>query len=335
MRIFLRDLVELMPMHVCLDQAGGIVSRGRTIARLLGGRHRILDAFVHVGEDGRETAADAMLARISSGKRVFLTLRAQDEIYLRGHGVPTSGGQLLLNLGFGASLSAAIRAFELTDSDFSPADLAMEFLFLHEANKAALSELSRVNKSLKAAREDAQRMSITDPLTGVMNRRGFDLAFLRAIEQRETAPFALIHLDLDHFKQVNDQFGHAAGDRVLQLAAESIRAEVRASDKVCRAGGDEFLILMFSTTRREAIERACGRIIQRIETIDDGLDAPRVSASIGIAICPTDVAASEFDLFERADGALYQAKAAGRGRTAVWKCPPPADAEGRGEPRLG
>lgn len=321
MHIDIRDLAALMPMHVCLDQDGNILSCGRIVARILNGRRRMSDAFVHIGEDGQETALDAMLAQISTGQRVFLNLRARDDIYLRGHGVRNIGGFLLLNMGFGASLAPAIRAFELTDLDFSSADLAMEFLFLHEANKAALSELSRVNKSLKAAREDAQRMSITDPLTGVLNRRGFDLAFLRAMEQRASAPFSLIHLDLDHFKQVNDRLGHAAGDRVLQRAADSIRAEVRASDKVCRAGGDEFLILMFSTTDQDLLKRACSRIIQRIEAMESAPDAPRVSASIGVAICPTDRMAGTFDLFERADRALYQAKETGRGQVIVWQDP--------------
>lgn len=321
MRVDSRDLFDLMPMHLCLDGAGGIVSCGRTIARLVGGHDRIDQAFVHIGRDGQETALDELLARISSGRRVFLNLRARSDIYLRGHGVETPERLLLLNLGFGASLYPAIRAFELTDSDFSPSDLAIEFLFLHEANKAALAELSRVNKSLKTAREHAQMMSVTDPLTGVLNRRGFDIAFLRAMEQREHTPFALIHLDLDHFKQVNDRLGHSAGDRLLQLAAEAIRSEVRASDKVCRAGGDEFLVLMFSTTRPEALQKACGRIITRIESMEGGCPDHQISASIGIAICPPDPKIRGAELFERADNALYRAKATGRARVVIWQTP--------------
>lgn len=319
MRVDARDLFELMPMHLCLDGSGGIVSCGRTMARLLHGEGRIDRAFIHIGRDGQETTLADMLARISSGKRVFLNLRLHHDIYLRGHGVRTSGGLVLLNLGFGASLYPAIRAFDLTDSDFAPSDLAIEFLFLHEANKAALAELSRVNKSLKTAREHAQIMSVTDPLTGVLNRRGFDIAFQRAMEQREHMPFALVHLDLDHFKQVNDRFGHAAGDRLLQLAAEAIRSELRASDKVCRAGGDEFLVLMFSTTRPEALQKACGRIISRLETLEGADHDQRISASIGIAVCPPDPAIRDADLFECADNALYRAKASGRGRVVIWQ----------------
>lgn len=321
MRVDSRDLFELMPMHLCLDDSGGIVSCGRTMARLLSPHDRVDQAFVHLGRDGQETTLDAMLTQIASGKRVFLNLRGHRDIYLRGHGVRTAERQLLLNLGFGASLYPAIRAFDLTDSDFAPSELAIEFLFLHQANKAALAELSRVNRSLKSAREDAQIMSVTDPLTGVLNRRGFDIAFQRAMDQREHTPFALIHLDLDHFKQVNDSFGHAAGDRLLQLAAEAIRSEVRASDKVCRTGGDEFLVLMFSTIRPEAIQKACGRIINRIEALEEGDRAHSISASIGIAICPPDAAIKGADLFERADNALYRAKASGRARVVIWQTP--------------
>lgn len=320
MRVDSRDLFDLMPMHLCLDQAGAIVSSGRTMARLLGGQDRLDQAFVHIGRDGHETGLDETLVQIASGKRVFLNLRSHRDIHLRGQGVQT-GPLLLLNLGFGLSLYPATRAFELTDSDFAPSDLAMEFLFLHEANKAALTELSRVNKGLKAAREHAQIMSVTDPLTGVLNRRGFNLAFLQAMDQRAQTPFALIHLDLDHFKQVNDHLGHAAGDRILQLAAEAIRSEVRASDKVCRAGGDEFLVLMFSTIRPEIIDKACSRIIHSIEALDSGDPTQRISASIGIAICSSELDIEGVDLFERADSALYRAKQSGRARTVIWEAP--------------
>lgn len=319
MYLHIHDLVDLMPMHLCLDRGGEIISCGRTVARILSGQTRMHDAFMHIGRDGQETELNDMLDMVRDGKRIFLNLRAHHDIYLRGHGAETASGNVLLNLGFGVSLYPAIRAFELTDSDFAPSDLAMEFLFLHEANKAAMTELSRVNSSLKTAREGAQRMSVTDPLTGLLNRRGFDMAFSQALEQRTKTPFALIHLDLDHFKQVNDRFGHAAGDRVLQMAAEVIRAEVRSSDKVCRAGGDEFLILLFSTTSPEVIEKACNRIIARIETMDSGVEASPVSASVGIAICPSEPLGERFDLFERADAALYRAKASGRGRVTLWQ----------------
>jgi diguanylate cyclase (GGDEF)-like protein len=321
MRVDARDLFELMPMHLCLDKAGKIVSSGRTVARFLGGHDRVDRAFVHIGPDGRETDLHDLMAGISSGKRVFLNLRSHGDICLRGHGVETPERLLLLNLGFGASLYPAIRAFDLTDSDFAPSDLAIEFLFLHEANKAALTELSRVNKNLKSAREHAQIMSVTDPLTGVLNRRGFEISFMHALDRGEHTPFALIHLDLDNFKQVNDRFGHATGDHILQQAAEAIRTEVRVSDKVCRAGGDEFLVLMFSTTRPEAIMRACGRIIGRIEALEGAARDQRISASIGIAICPSHSAINGPDLFERADSALYQAKASGRARAVIWQTP--------------
>ncbi|UFS67734.1 GGDEF domain-containing protein [Paracoccus denitrificans] len=315
--IDIRDLAALMPMHLMLDRAGVMVSRGRTLAKLLRGAVRLEDVFIPADNLGHRISFKDLFSHLGCGRRIFLQMRHHGDVSLRGHGVHVSPERVMLNLGFGICLSSAVQRFGLNDSDFPPSDLAMEFLFLHEANRAALLELSRVNIGLEEARKSAQVLSITDPLTGLLNRRGFDIAFSRAFDQRDKRPFALVHLDLDHFKNINDEFGHAAGDRVLVGVASALASEVRSGDRVCRAGGDEFLALIFADWPAADSLNICKRIIGRIGSVEAGPGSGRISASIGIAVSDSKPAVLPHQLFELADAALYRAKISGRGRVAL------------------
>ncbi|KGJ09930.1 MULTISPECIES: GGDEF domain-containing protein [Paracoccus] len=317
--IDIRTLSELMPMHLMVDRAGVMVSRGKTLAKVLGSASRLEDAFIPANNLGHRIRFEELFPQLGCGRRVFLQLRDHGGVSLRGHGVHLSPDMAMLNLGFGIYLSSAVQKFELNDSDFPPSDLAMEFLFLHEANRAALLELSRVNTSLEGARESAQILSITDPLTGLLNRRGFDVVFSKAFEARNRNPFALVHLDLDHFKEVNDRFGHAAGDRVLVTVASVLASGVRSGDRVCRIGGDEFLILIFSDRPEEDAMNVCTRMIHQIMAAKTY--PCRITASMGVAVSGNRRITHQHQLFEMADAALYQAKLAGKGRVVLWTDP--------------
>ncbi|RKS44804.1 diguanylate cyclase (GGDEF)-like protein [Paracoccus pantotrophus] len=315
----MRNLSELMPMHLMVDRAGVMVSRGKTLAKVLGRASRLEDALIPADNLGHRIRFEELFSQLGGGKRVFLQLRHHRDVSLRGHGLHVSPDIAMLNLGFGIYLSAAVQKFGLTDSDFPPSDLAMEFLFLHEANRAALLELSRINTSLEGARQSAQILSITDPLTGLLNRRGFDVVFSRAFDARARNPFALVHLDLDHFKQVNDRFGHAAGDRVLVEVASVLASGVRSGDRVCRIGGDEFLILIFSERPKEDSMTVCTRMIHQIMSAKT---CPcRITASMGVAVSDSRRVSRQQHLYEMADAALYQAKLAGKGRVVLWADP--------------
>ena len=219
-----------------------------------------------------------------------------------------------MNLGFGITLAQAIRSFSLTDADFAPADLAMEFLFLHEANQAVLAELGRANRRLEAAFEAAETRSMTDPLTGLLNRRGFELALQAAWRNAGAVPFALAQLDLDFFKQVNDIHGHAAGDDVLRHVAQILRTETRSADRVARTGGDEFLLLLMRPGGAEQLLGLSRRIIRRIEEpIPAGDALCRVSASLGFVRSAEHALSDPDAMLAAADAALYEAKRAGRG----------------------
>lgn len=169
---------------------------------------------------------------------------------------------------------------------------------------------------LQAALKLVQEQAIHDPLTGLYNRRQMEelLAheFLRA--QRSGAPFAVVMVDIDHFKRINDNYGHESGDEVLRQVAALLGNAVRRSDIVCRYGGEEFLILLLGASLENALRRAA-EIHRRVRNLIVPLrgEPVAIAASFGVAACP--VHGTDRDaLLRAADGALYRAKNAGRDR---------------------
>jgi diguanylate cyclase (GGDEF)-like protein len=159
----------------------------------------------------------------------------------------------------------------------------------------------------------AIRSSFQDPLTGISNRAALqrDLEREVALASRTGSPLSLLLLDIDHFKQVNDQHGHQSGDQALKAVASSITDSTRGSDMQYRYGGDEFLVLL-ACTPAEGAELVAECIRSNIETllIDSDKDNFNITASIGVStLCEGDNAES---LVRRADEALYQAKHDGR-----------------------
>jgi diguanylate cyclase (GGDEF)-like protein len=155
----------------------------------------------------------------------------------------------------------------------------------------------------------------TDPLTGIGNRRFFESRVEAEIEllRRHGSPLALALFDVDHFKQVNDSFGHVKGDEVLREIAERATRGLRRSDVFCRWGGEEFALLMPSTTADEAVQ-ICERLRQEIASVGfEGVGPVTVSAGIG------DYKGEALlnDWMERVDGALYVAKSTGRNRVQL------------------
>ncbi len=152
--------------------------------------------------------------------------------------------------------------------------------------------------------------ALCDPLTGLANRRALDAAPL-------PATYALIELDLDHFKQVNDGFGHDAGDRVLRQVARVLRESVREQDQTFRLGGEEFLVLLPEADRATAL-RVAERIRLSMHRLDLQGEAPggRLTVSLGVSTTAAEPTADFPRMMELADRALYAAKAAGRDR--VW-----------------
>lgn len=174
------------------------------------------------------------------------------------------------------------------------------------------SDITRI----KQTEEELRQLAHYDPLTGLANRALFTTLLGKKIDSslRNSAPFAVVFLDLDRFKQVNDSLGHQAGDELLILVAERLEQCVRKSDVVSRLGGDEFTLILSEYKGEFNPEIICQRILESIAlpvVIDE--HTVFVSASLGIAIHPKDGATVE-DLTKNADTAMYQAKEKGRNR---------------------
>jgi diguanylate cyclase (GGDEF)-like protein/PAS domain S-box-containing protein len=166
-------------------------------------------------------------------------------------------------------------------------------------------------QALQASQRELEAMARVDSLTGLANRRQFDERLALTRSQRRRQAIALMYMDIDHFKQVNDRHGHAAGDVVLRVFGQRLAACVRRGDLAARLGGDEFVVLV-----EDAVTPADAEAIARklIETMAEGIVFDRtplhVTTSIGIAFCPDASAAQA--LTSAADAALYAAKEAGR-----------------------
>lgn len=170
------------------------------------------------------------------------------------------------------------------------------------------------------AQEEMRRLAMTDHLTGLANRVEFDRQCEHqfAVADRLSSRLAMLLVDLDRFKPVNDELGHQVGDEVLQRVAEIFRRRCRKADVVARWGGDEFAILLTGPDDREAIARAADGIISDIgRTMVVGGHDVQIGASIGVAVYPDD-GCDEDDLTFKADSALYKAKAEGRNAVRFW-----------------
>ena len=154
----------------------------------------------------------------------------------------------------------------------------------------------------------------TDPLTGMLNRRGFEERFTLEIERaaRTGEPFALLLGDIDHFKALNDHYGHIAGDEALAAIGEALRAGCRTIDTAARIGGEEFALLLPGTASAEGFE-AAERLRRSVQEIS-GPSGDALTISFGVVEHPEHGGAWP-DLMRGADSALYEAKAGGRNKT--------------------
>ena len=178
----------------------------------------------------------------------------------------------------------------------------------------------------RAAQETIERLAFYDPLTGLPNRR---LLFDRVKQSvagalRRGASGALLFIDLDHFKRINDSLGHRIGDQVLIEVAERLRAQTRAEDTVARLGGDEFVVLLHdlgadSGDLARTLWEVAGRLLARLAgAYRIGEHDYHLSASIGITLFPGD-GGDTLELLHRADAAMYQAKAEGRNTISFYR----------------
>jgi diguanylate cyclase (GGDEF)-like protein len=175
----------------------------------------------------------------------------------------------------------------------------------------------------KQRASDLETLATVDFLTGVYTRRHFEtLARIElARAQRYIRPLSVLMIDIDHFKAVNDRFGHAAGDRVLQNFAAICRAEKRDPDVLARIGGEEFALMLPETTATAAVEFA-ERLRHQVREGAPTLDGETISVTISIGVAGASIRTSGIEaLLQQADQALYEAKRSGRDQVARARLP--------------
>ena len=316
----IQALDVLCPMHLVLDASGNILHAGPTIEKMCPGRDLKGQRFLDFFDVERPQAVSSM--RDFKGirpQKLHLKLRNPPYTALKGIVVHAGkdGEQLIVNLSFGISIVDGVRDFALTNADFAATDLAIEMLYLVEAKTAAMEASYRLNTRLQGAKIAAEEQAYTDILTGLKNRRALNEVLNRMIEAGSS--FAVMHIDLDYFKSVNDSFGHAAGDHVLKTVARIMLDETRKQDLVARVGGDEFTVVLPDVQSKEVLRGVGRRIIERLEDPlpFQGQDC-RISASIGTVWVQNGDAPKLEDLLSDADVALYASKNAGRATQTIY-----------------
>jgi diguanylate cyclase (GGDEF)-like protein/PAS domain S-box-containing protein len=179
-------------------------------------------------------------------------------------------------------------------------------------------QLKTTTEALQLANEQLRVLALNDQLTGLPNRNALNerLAVALTRANRSHDPVAVLFIDLDGFKRVNDAFGHAAGDEVLREVAKRLLLAVRATDVVARYGGDEFVVLLDTEVRDDTPDRVCQRIFAQLQApCVFAQGQAQIGASIGVAHHPP--APNPEELIKRADAAMFEAKRAGKGCVRV------------------
>jgi diguanylate cyclase (GGDEF)-like protein len=176
------------------------------------------------------------------------------------------------------------------------------------------AEVTRLESELAATREKLRELetrAAVDPLTDVFNRRGFERELKRAVAYvaRYGGSAALVYLDLDGFKSVNDRHGHAAGDAVLRAVAAALLQRVRASDTVARLGGDEFALLLWNLDEGNAIAKA-NALEAAIDSLRVSFGNAQLAVGVSAGVAMLNAAQDPADVIARADAAMYARKKA-------------------------
>lgn len=179
-----------------------------------------------------------------------------------------------------------------------------------------LNSLNESKNQLEESNVQLKSLSKTDELTGCFNRREMRLkmTMIRRQMERRKLSFSVLMLDLDNFKKVNDDYGHAEGDSVLKQVGDLLMDTARFDDAVVRYGGEEFLIILPEADADSAMT-AANRIHENMKLVRS--KAGKVTISVGVCVASYDSAVSDYDIIDMADKALYKSKASGKNKTTL------------------
>jgi diguanylate cyclase (GGDEF)-like protein len=242
-------------------------------------------------------------------------------------GAQTSGDALTVGQDIGCERRLVVNCAPISDAGGALRGALVTFddlTELHHANvrlQQAMADVTAANEEVQRKNEELLRLATRDPLTGCLNRRALYEALgpMHASARRDGTPLGCLVLDIDHFKRVNDTHGHGIGDRVIQEVARKLLDSARATDLVCRYGGEEFVVVApglapaemqsFAERVRARIEADCGRAVREVPGLV-------VTASLGCDPHGERTAGPQA-MIEGADQALYRAKRGGRNRVAL------------------
>lgn len=253
------------------------------------------------------SAAMVVIVMATSGRGIYGNLPPRDMV------VQVQEFILIMSL-MALGLSALLTQLRTKQRELESSNRRLDDL-----NRTLEARVEERTAALQALNAQLENLALTDPLTGLLNRRAFLDLVTREIahSHRQHRPLAILLADLDHFKSVNDRYGHPAGDSVLQQSAAITKAVIRASDTLVRYGGEEFLILAPDTDQVGALDLA-ERIRQALRSaaLETGRGVINITASFGVTVlCDDDMHPEQ--LVQRADQALYAAKQQGRDRVVA------------------
>jgi diguanylate cyclase (GGDEF)-like protein len=325
------SLLLLTPDLVIRDaNAAYLAAVGRSRGELLG--RQLFDAFP--GSDAsEEDGGSAVRASIERA----LTTRQPDTMAVQRYDIAASDGSFekrywsLIHVPVldadGDVVLLLHRAEDVTDfiRERDGGDVGQEGSWrwrmqaVEQDLVARARELQQLNAELRSTHDQLVVRALHDPLTGLLIRPVILEQLTRALSRgsRRPQPVAVLFIDVDHFKQVNDRYGHSAGDQLLRCFAEQLQRSLRPGDSVARFGGDEFVVLLDDLPAATDAEAVAGRVLEGVRTcqLPAGMDSP-LSASIGVAVAEGPGHTAEL-LISAADQAMYQAKRGGGDRYAV------------------
>jgi len=311
------------------DQASGVsVAVLRELQALQGTGDQILDALVPRARLLQLAAGQRLLQRGEPNLRVYIVVSGRLRVELDDSPLAyIDEGETVgeLSLLAGSAATATVAAEKPTQ--LLVLDEETFWWLAESSHEFSVGLLVRLAKRLRsnndavqeniALRRQFEQAALNDALTGFRNRRWLDQTLPRIIQRHVHAsePLCLAMMDIDHFKQINDGYGHAAGDAVLLQVGRLVRANLRPADFAARIGGEEFVLILPQTLLPGAIS-AVERLREAIASASfdyDGRALPQVTVSLGLV--ELERSANPLELLNRADDALYAAKQSGRNRT--------------------
>jgi diguanylate cyclase (GGDEF)-like protein len=306
-----RELLLRSARHLVALDAGAVVMADELDTR-------------YVVEAGFGWPAEFLKREVALDERTWAAwvLRSAEEAYLLDHVASHENRMPFLVLDEGSGRAESLLAVPLRARNRTLGALVLmaprgSFDASSRRVLEILANQAAATVSLIKDREQQRQLAVRDGLTGLYNRRAFNELLVSAIaneDRRADGQLALVILDLDHFKKLNDTFGHPAGDAALRSAARLLAQHLRKGDQAARYGGEEFVVI-FPGANKDRGVHAAERLrlaVARHRLVFEGARIP-IAASFGVAIWPTDGKEPD-DLLAAADRALYAAKQAGRNR---------------------